>query len=282
LTYPFCNYIYTDGSVCDGRVGVAVYIPSFDISVAYRSVDNLSVHTAELEAIYTAISLIVKHNICNPLILSDSLNVIEEFRNIPSIFNTSLMQFCRNLLTVNDVKLKLCWIPGHRGIIDHDTADHLAKSVLVNESFNNIVVHNLLEVSEWTVSDSISKWNRGIPEQTTGTAYHKLFPSGRPPSLSLSPRKKDTVISRLRLHSCFLNKYLLKIGLHQTGLCETCLVPETVDHFLFHCNKHKELSILLLGSASALGHSTSLNIVLSLEPYMSIIYCYVTSNSIRI
>jgi hypothetical protein len=68
--------MYTDGSVFEDKVGVAVHIPSLDISIVYRSSNKLSVFSAELEAVFTAISLVVKHNIANPLILSDSLNII--------------------------------------------------------------------------------------------------------------------------------------------------------------------------------------------------------------
>ena len=79
-----------------------------------------------------------------------------------------------------------------------------------------------------------------------------------------------------------LNKYLYKIGLHPNGLCDVCKAPESVEHFLMCCVKHKELSYLLSGSASALGHPPSLQVFLSSEPYISIIYNYVKANVIRI
>jgi hypothetical protein len=50
------------------------------------------------------------------------------------------------------------------------------------------------------------------------------------------PRKKDTLISRLRLGKCGLNFYLNKIDLHESGNCQACGVRETIEHFLLECN----------------------------------------------
>ena len=192
------------------------------------------------------------------------------------------MHTCRSLITNNKLNLKICWIPGHRNIQNHDTVDYLAKKALSNDVSKNLISHTLFDVYDWVFSDVMTKWNNRIPFQTTGVVYHKTFPNGRSPSLSLLPRKKDTTITRLRLNNCFLNKYLCKIGLHQTGLCETCNSSESVKHFLLNCTKHKELSYLLRGSASALGHVSSVQLFLSSEPYISIIYNYANANFIRI
>jgi hypothetical protein len=48
-------------------------------------------------------------------------------------------------------------------------------------------------------------------------------------------RQKERTITRLRLGRCRLNYYLHHIGKHETGLCDKCRVPETIEHFLMHC-----------------------------------------------
>ena len=98
----------------------------------------------------------------------------------------------------------------------------------------------------------------------------------------LCPRKKDTLITRLRLHGCFLNKYLHKIGLHDSGLCDICRVPETVEHFLFNCPSHCFLTKSLYDTAEAFKHVPSIGLVLSEEPYQQLIYQYVKSHGIRL
>jgi hypothetical protein len=52
-------------------------------------------------------------------------------------------------------------------------------------------------------------------------------------------RRKETIITRLRLGKCLLNMYLFRIGRHNTGLCDICLQPETVQHFLLECKGSK-------------------------------------------
>ena len=45
-------------------------------------------------------------------------------------------------------------------------------------------------------------------------------------------RKKENVITCLRLGKCSLNKCLHDIKRHPDGLCETCRVPDTIQHLL--------------------------------------------------
>ena len=152
----------------EDKVGIGVHIPSINASVSYRSTNGLSIHTAKL-------------------------------RNVPSIFTSNIMQVCRSRITENNLNLKICWIPSHRNIEDHDIADHLAKKALSNEVFHSTFRHTLLDVSDWVLSDAVNKWIKRIPFQTTGVVYHKTFPNGRPSSFSSLPICKDTVITRLGL-----------------------------------------------------------------------------------
>ena len=43
------------------------------------------------------------------------------------------------------------------------------------------------------------------------------------------------VITRLQLGKCKLNSYLYTINRHRDGLCSTCNVPETIEHYLLEC-----------------------------------------------
>jgi ribonuclease HI len=69
--------IYVDGArALGGKVGAAVFISSMSLKLSMRLSDNLSIDSAELEAIYQAIAIIAKHNILKPVIITDSLNAI--------------------------------------------------------------------------------------------------------------------------------------------------------------------------------------------------------------
>ena len=54
----------------------------------------------------------------------------------------------------------------------------------------------------------------------------------------IKQRKYEIILNRLRSGNIGLNANLKKIGLHETGYCSMCIVPETVDHFLIECPRY--------------------------------------------
>ena len=52
------------------------------------------------------------------------------------------------------------------------------------------------------------------------------------------PKWYTTTLFRLMSGHCKLNAHLKRIGLHDTGKCETCEVDETVEHFLMQCPRY--------------------------------------------
>ena len=45
-------------------------------------------------------------------------------------------------------------------------------------------------------------------------------------------RRLEVAMTRLRLGKCCLYHYLHEINRHDAGLCDTCGVPETIEHHL--------------------------------------------------
>ena len=280
--YPLATLIYTDGSrSSSGRTGAAVYVPSLNIKLSYRLSDRIHIDMVELDAIFSAISLISVHRISNPLIITDSLHAVTTFSR-SSIFDNSLVHICRDIVTNIDTSITLLWVPSHVGLIDHNFVDDLAKSALDLPSINRVVAFDLTGICVLLKDHYINLWNSSVLKLSAGRAYHTLFPNGRSSSENLKPRKKDTTITRLRLNNCRLNQYMHKIGLRASSLCDTCNISEDVAHFLFQCRKHGSLTSLLQDAASAAKLSLSLALVLSQEPFLSIIYNYISVNSIAI
>ena len=284
IHYPDYTYIYTDGSRTQiGRVGASVFIPDHDIELYYRLPDNLSVFTAELDAVYSAISLILQHKILKPLILTDSLRLVRCLGDLAPVFDLELIRYCRSMVTENKVDLTICWVPGHRNLVDHNRADRMAKLGCTLPTVNkNYIRPSVEEGTDILKSYLQNRLNLAIPTSKTGQVYHALFPLDAPNPPVVHPRKKATTISRLRLQSCFLNQYLFKIGLHPDGMCMVCRVQESVEHFLLKCAKHQKLTNLLIEAAGNQGLSPSLSLFLSSEPFLTIIYQYVSSVSVRI
>jgi len=48
-------------------------------------------------------------------------------------------------------------------------------------------------------------------------------------------RGMEVMANRLRFGRCRLNAYLQQIGRQETGLCDSCGVPETVSHYVMDC-----------------------------------------------
>ena len=69
---------------------------------------------------------------------------------------------------------------------------------------------------------------------------------------TIKPRSKEIVIGRLRIQSCSLNAYLFKLGLHESGFCENCNTPETVEHVILQCPKNQSLTFNLKSCCKAL------------------------------
>jgi hypothetical protein len=51
-------------------------------------------------------------------------------------------------------------------------------------------------------------------------------------------RREEVMWSRLRFGHTGLNASLWMIGRHETGLCDDCLVVETVEHVLIFCERY--------------------------------------------
>ena len=82
-------------------------------------------------------------------------------------------------------------------------------------------------------------WENHYRTDTKGSACKAIFPSLSKPSL-VNKNQHSTTIFRLRTGHCQLSDHIFRIGLHSDGLCDTCVVPETEDHFLRTCSKYRE------------------------------------------
>ena len=84
-------------------------------------------------------------------------------------------------------------------------------------------------------------------------------------------RKKEVMITRLRLGKCKLNDYLHKLGLHANGLCDVCQQPERIQHFLMQC-KISDIGPCLEQRCKSLGSKYTLQTILSTEVILNYTY----------
>ena len=141
---------------------------------------------------------------------------------------------------LNQVDTSIIWIPGHIGVTGNDRADSLARKA--SEKFevdieNEVTINEIFDKIEQEIE---AGWQRQYTNSSTARIYKQIEPKVSTEIKFINKnRRKEIAITRLRLGKCLLNSYLHQINKHETGLCETCKVPETVQHFLLECQTSK-------------------------------------------
>ena len=234
--------VYTDASVkITGRAGAAFCIPDLSIEAEIRVADGTSVVTGELLAIYAALKFMENTEIRNAeiAIITDSMSAIRllaDYRLIQNGIELSIIQSIETLKRMHEVDTNIVWIPGHIGIAGNDRADNLAKKASEKRESdieNEITIKEIFGKIDYEIE---AEWQRIYTNSSTARMYKQIEPKVSTELKFINKnRKKEVVITRLRLGKCLLNSCLHQINKHDTGLCDTCKVPETVEHFLLYC-----------------------------------------------
>jgi len=238
-------HIYTDASQNTQHLaGAAFYIHEDLYEREIRLPNQTSVHTAEIYAIKAAVDYIYsdssRHDI-NLAIFSDSLSAIETIsKSNLSSYNTNSISMSIidtiHLLQENNISTTIIWIPGHVGIRGNEIADKIAKNSVLR-THPTIDLQTTLQDKYHSIDQKIQiEWQNSYKESKTGHHYKLLHPSVNSSiKYSCKNRQQETLITRLRLGKCHLNKYLHEINAHPTGLCQYCNTPETVEHYVLNC-----------------------------------------------
>ena len=278
--YESFTWIFVDGA-CNsrGKVGFSIYVPSLSIEISLRTQDNLSVYSAELLAIDNAVNVINKNKLSDCLVVSDSLEVLTDMKNGSSKSSFRINSVLRKV-EASPADIRFAWIPSN-SISFHAYADRLAKSALAIATILVVPVDmaDLLSLvkreadkqwfSEWTNYKSYRSYNQNIPFNAKGFLQ------------KLIPRKKETLIARLRLMCPASNALLFKIGLSDSEFCSTCKVPETTQHILLECVNHIALSNHLHKILSCKKLNINLANILSDCEAQSAIYEYCINNQLK-
>jgi len=133
--------------------------------------------------------------------------------------------------------ITMVWIPSHVGIKGNETADRLAKVALRNQNIDINISPGVQEAHEDVNQHVLEIWQREWTKNNKGVHNRSIEPvvSNKCKYSDKKNRAKEVLISRLRLGKCRLNFYLHQIKKHQSGWCDTCKVPETIDHYILQC-----------------------------------------------
>jgi ribonuclease HI len=241
--------IYTDASKHpNGKAGIGLYSPILsdnttdhkETNISLRIPDNHSIYTAEMSAILFALQTIVtlESQTTKPLkfvIFSDSLSSLKSLQSGHSKSHPYLLQQINKYHSVSKSHIKLVWVPSHISISGNERADILANQATSRDSIDldiKFEISDLLNNLRYFIN---TKWQEGW------NSKHYFLNTVQPIvsrkiQFSFNDRSFETFTARFRLGYLRLNHFLYKRRLHETGHCDSCGVPETINHFLFDCN----------------------------------------------
>ena len=242
-------HIYTDGSKLeDGRTGAAFYVCQYKVTKHFRT-SHICIMRAELVAILMAlIWLNANITASSVVIFTDSLSALQIINSYfirCGIVNEILSTI--NCLREKDVFVDFQWIPSHCGIVGNEIVDRAAKNGALKRMVDIKISNTTYEVTATRLIDFKKIWQTEWNDpQNHGRFLHALHNNvTKPIHIKGLSRREDCLIQQLRVGKCRLNFYLFQIQQHDTGLCELCGEPETVEHFLLQCQKYNvERSLL--------------------------------------
>ena len=237
-------HVYTDASkTTQGRVGIGCYIQSTTgghVEISARVTDNVSVYAGELAAIQTALMAIKQLVKCSDnrgfAIFSDSLSAIAAFRSGKCPARPNLFDHALYAIGGAETDIVLVWVPSHIGIDGNEKADRLANEGTVRDSIDYPIGFELQDEYRNVDQFVSDEWQREWETGNTAQLLRRIEPNvRRAHTRRVDSRRLETFWIALRFERCPLNACLHKIGRHDTGLCDACRVPETVEHYLLEC-----------------------------------------------
>lgn len=286
LSKNYSNHIriYVDGARNTyGKAGVGIVIPQLNVAQSLRITDSVLAYTAEVMAIKHALLHIKDNKIEQSVIFSDCLTAIHDIKYANSTIRPNLINNIHKLLNSLSSDVTLCWIPSHSNIMHHDHADSLAKLALKNDTINSNIPLELKEANSMVDLHINLLWTTQPLKNNIAINYFHTFPKNihfqKKTQLN---RYREKIITRLRLHCCRLNMYLKKINLHPTGLCDVCLVPESVEHMILECKKTNSLTVKLKHIAGMLGVDLTLSNALTIPQLENSLIDYIIAHHIAI
>ena len=263
--YPDSMRIFTDASkLTNGSVAAAFFAQDAAHADSKRLSDSTSIYAAELIAIQMAVDwLLLASEKKQATIISDSLSIVTSLSEQRSTCCPSAM--ARLLVSIDrlDPPPTFVWVPSHVGVHGNEVADQLAKIAATSEEIQLEVPAEIKDEFRLIDTYVLQLWQTLYNNSDTGAAYRVIEPAvSTKIKFCAETRRKETHITRFRLGKCCLNAYLHEMHCHPDGLCQSCQVPETIEHFLLSC-KDNDLAQKLQDACAALSLPPSLKSIFS-------------------
>uniref|UniRef100_A0A8C2Q875 Reverse transcriptase n=1 Tax=Cyprinus carpio TaxID=7962 RepID=A0A8C2Q875_CYPCA len=241
--YNDYTQVYTDGAKEPETevTGLSVVVPSKGIGINRRTSNMLGVYTVEMLAILIAVRWVEKSGQHKVLVCSDSSSVLASIRSFYSKSRQDILYEVLQSVTRifnQGRQIQFVWVPGHVGIRGNELADKLAKTALSKGNIEMQVSISKAEVKSVIWKTVNQMWQERWDREGKGRQLYQIQRDVKCTVIGSGNSREETVISRLRLGHCLLNKTLKLIGKHDTGLCEVCKEEESVEHVVFRCSRY--------------------------------------------
>jgi ribonuclease HI len=237
------DYIwYTDGSKTEDGTGAGVYCKKLQKSMFISLGNECTIFQAEVFAIESCARECINQKIKNKqiAIMSDSQAAIKAIDNYKITSKTvwSCLQVLLELAKTN--KIKILWVPGHKGYDGNEIADLLAKKGAAEEYIGPLPTFG---VSLSSAKTTITKWMQDTMKKRWKDykldnhskefiLEHSKLKSQK--LLGLKRQQLRTIVGMMTGH-CGLRDHLHKMGLSDNG-CRFCNhTRETAKHILCEC-----------------------------------------------
>ena len=149
---------------------------------------------------------------------------------------TSLLEDKENTLHVH-------WIPGHKDFEGNEKADNLAKEAakgMVDKKVDFYEgVAEKKEIIQILRSSIKDKWQRMVDNSKTTDKIHETITQvGTAFVVKNKERRVTRVINQLISGNAYLNYMVSKIDTSKSELCDSCKTRETINHYLYDCERY--------------------------------------------
>ena len=240
-----------------------------------------SILTCELYAIYLSICFTLeKFRNRKTIIFTDSLSAVQSL-NSPHLSKHHLTLKIANI--VSDLpkgKIEISWIPSHMGITGNENADRLAKESL-NLPITSKIKYTAAEASRIARNQLLREFQKSCspcPHPTDiSFSLQKI-----PPRFLLTPRKIQTIHTRLHLKTTFLTHNHI-IPSNPPNICDACQIVQSLTHIFVHCPKFESIRGPLIDYCTTQNKPFDINNLLNCQfPYNLLLKFLIISGMLKL